>query len=288
MGRHEEELLELLQKVGQAPGDPVEPAVLDADAPAPLETAGPSESPAPVEETEMVGPPQDQSFASITRKNLWVHHDSHVVPLDIALMGKYQEDWFTWEPETVWREIRDDFRVPSIADHVKSKVQAAKTLHISEAFWKQWEVFCWLNQSFNNKLPDFRILQKPSIPQLVNTVETADLIRTGESFGLEVQSFVAASMVEEGVFYAPSPIKFCQDEISHLLEDKGIENHREITRAVQERYNEIISLPEETWLREGDPILQENVIDIQVAKLKVAWDYLAMRRRQMREQLKLL
>jgi hypothetical protein len=49
---------------------------------------------------------------------------------------------------------------------------------------------------------------------------------------------------------------------------------------VQKKYREVIKTP-------GIP-LEENAVDIQVAKLKVAWDYQAMRGRQLKDQLALL
>lgn len=288
MPTHEEQLLAILEKVGQPEEISAEvPSVLDADAPEGphLETSGPSEDPNDIPE-DLEGP--DQVLAPITRKNLFVHHDTHPVIFDLALLAAYQTDWFEWEPVTLWKEIMEDFRVPSISDHAKAKIQAIKTLHINEWFFTKWEVFCWITQALNNNLPDFQVIQKPSLAQLLNAVDIATMVRKDVEFSLETQDWVAAAVVEEGVFYAPKPIEFCQDEIVELLGELQVPNFGQVIEAVRDRLREIMSISSEAWAASPEPILQETQVDIQVAKLKVACDYLALRRRQLKEQLRLL
>lgn len=287
---HEDQLYAVLEKLGQAAEPtPGESSVLDSDTPdyaQTNETAGPSEDPNIPPPRKEVGIPE--GLAPISRKNFFVHHDTHPVVFDVALLGKYQADWFTWEPETLWKEIKEDFRVPSISEHAKAKIQAVRTLHINEWFWTQWEVFCWISQALNNNIPDFQIIQKPSAAQLMNAVEIATVVRSGEEFSPEVQMFVAAAMVDDGIFYAPNPVRFCQDEIERLLEEKKIEDANDLISAVQSRFQEILKLTPEYWATAKEPVLLENVVDIQVAKLKVACDYVALRQRQLKEQLRLL
>lgn len=263
------ELLTLLEKVGKE-----EQTVLVS----PAETVAPT----------MVGVAQDRSFAPISSKNIWVHHDTHPVVFDVSLLKQYGTDWFVWEAETLWKEIKEDFHIPSISDHSKAKIQAIKTLHITEAFWERWEFFCWINQALNNNISDWLVLQKPSLAQLFNTADISSMVRQGEQFSVEVKGFMAAAVVDEGVFYTPHPIEFCQEEVTNLLNELNIPDHVKLMTQVQDRYREIISVPIETWTSSGDPILLENAVDIQVAKLKVAWDYLSKRRNQLKDQLRLL
>lgn len=296
MATHEEQLLAVLEKIGQLQEVSAStPSVLDSadESASRVETSGPSEDPnteaanedlvaANIERTGL----SEDTLAPITSRNLWVHHDTHPVVYDVALLREYGADWFVWEPETLWKEICEDFHVPSISDHARTKIQAIKTLHINEWYWSKWEVFCWLTQALNNNIPDFQVMQKPSIAQLFNSVDIGTMVRDDEEFTPELQMFVAASMVEEGVFYSPAPVAFCQDEIVQLLEARQLGT--ELIDQVQKRYREISQVSAAAWAASPEPILQENVVDIQVAKLKVACDYLALRRRQLQEQLRLL
>ena len=287
MADHESDLLAVLEKVGQQmPSlsvDASEPAVLDED----LAFVTTDKTKLDLTLNDMTGLPpvmvgdiQNKKSTPVTTKNLFVHHDSHPVVFDVALLRKYGTDWFEWEAETLWHEIKEDFHVPSISDHAKAKIQAVKTLHIGQMYWANWEVFCWITQALNNNIPDWQVIQKPSIAQLFNSVDAAEMVRSGEVFTLEIQSFVAACVLDENVLYAPHPIAFCQSEIDRYLKDRGIESADLIT-AVQQKYREIIRTPEGLTL-------EENPVDIQVAKLKVAWDYQALRNKQLKEQLLLL
>ena len=220
--------------------------------------------------------------APVTRRNLFVHHDTHPVTLDLVLLDKYQTDWLEWEPETLWKEILEDFRAPSINDHIKTKIQAVRTLHINEWFWTKWEVFCWVTQALNNNLPDFEVIQKPTIAQLFAAVDMAKVVRDDEEYTAETQMWVAGSVVEAGVLYAPEPIAFCQDEVVQLLEVQN-KDALELIPKVKARWEHVSS---DGWTVDGADVLEENPVDVQVAKLLVARMYMDMRRAQMDVQLK--
>ena len=289
MATPEEKFLAHLQGSGQ------EPAVQDSDNPddeSHLETGGTDRVLPEVEQEEQAlearpGPEQDRPFAPISSRNLFVHHDTHPVVFDLKMFDKYQTDWFEWEPDTMWREILEDFHVPSISDHAKAKIQAVRTLHINDWFWTKWEVFCWLTQALNNNIPDWQVIQKPSVAQMMNAVEITSMVRNDVEFGLEVQGFMAAAAADEGVTFVPKPIQFCQDELEHLMLDRKIDIGA-LNKQIQEKYEHVIRLPDSAWTEPGREILGENVVDVQVAKLKVAWDYLSLRRRQLNEQLHIL
>lgn len=291
MPTYEDSLLAVLEKIGQPEVSAAVPSVIDADDASAehVETSGDTEDPNEEARDEPIDPAGiPAGLAPITNTNFFVHHDTHSVVFDLALLAKYGTDWFEWEPATLWKEIKEDFHVPSISDHACAKIQAIRTIHINEWFWEKWEVFCWVTQALNNNIPDFHVIQKPSLAQLMNAVDTATMVRSGEEFIQEVQSWVAASVVDEGVFYAPEPIEFCQDEILELLTETKIENPQQLISNVERRFKEVRALPEEAWYQGDEPILKETVVDIQVAKLKVACDYLALRRRQLKDQLRLL
>jgi hypothetical protein len=227
-------------------------------------------------ETNVLGGIRVKPFSS---KNMFVHHDTHPIVLDIKLMDKYGLRWFEWEPETLWREIMDDFRTPSISDHVKSKVQAIRTIHITDWVFTKWETFSVVTQALNNNIPDFEIMRKPTISQLFAAVDMMMLVRNDVPFSQEVQQWCAASVIDMGVVCAPQPIAFCQDEI---LEIQNLRGTPIDPKPVLEKYRFHLSTP----LEELD--LQEDEVDIQIAELMVARDYLSLRREQMKNQLKVL
>ena len=277
MQSHEENLLAVLEKIGQPAGISAEvPAKLDADEDSVhLET---------VEKPDVLQPPlpAPEKLAPISPKNLFVHHDTHPVVYDVILLKRYELEWYGWEHETLWQTIMHDFRVPSISDHAKSKIQAIRTLHINEWFWTKWEVFCWITQALNNNIPDFQILQKPSVPQLFVAVDAASMVRDDEEFNHELKMFVAASVAHDGLLFAPRPIDFCQSEIVELLKVLKVDDFESTIRAVEEKWRASLNRPSEGIE------LQETVVDVQLSRLLIARDYLDLRRRQMKDQLRML
>lgn len=230
----------------------------------------------PADERVRVEKGDPKPFSS---RNMFVHHDTHPIVLDIKLMDTYGVDWFEWEPETLWREIMDDFRTPSISDHVKSKIQATRTVHITDWSFTKWEIFCVLIQALNNNIPDFEIMRKPTTAQLFAGVDMMTHIRKDVLWSQEIQQWCGAALLDVGVTYAPPPIAFCQDEILEIQEELGNPVDPE---PIREKYRVVASQP----LEEVE--LVENRIDIQVAKLLIARDYMNMRRGQMTQQLRVL
>ena len=275
MSAHEERLLAVLEKIGQVEGQAGAP-------PPPSETAGPASTGA----TERAGIPD--ALAPVTRKNFFAHYETHPVVFDVALLHQYNADWYGWEPATLWREILADFHVSSISDHNKAKIQAVRTLHINEWFWTHWEVFNWITQALNGNIPDFQVIQKPSIAQLVCAIDVASIVRGDEEFNHELQMYVAAAMADEGVFYAPQPLEFCQAEIERLLVETHMPQVLDTIKDVKVRYQQVSMINDVEWASATHPVLHETPFDIQVAKLKVAFDYLKLKRQQLQSQLGLL
>ena len=261
---HEAELRQVLEKCGAGIADSTDASSIHE------ETTKPEDQKTEIEK----GTPTPFSSAK-----LFVHHDTHPIVLDIKLMDQYGVSWFEWEPETLWAEIMDDFRTPSISDHIKSKIQAVKTAHISDWVFTKWEVFSVATQALNNNIPDFEVMRKPSIAQLFATIDILTMIRTDVPFSQEIQQWCGASVLDVGVVCAPQPIAFCQDEILEIQKARGIPVD---PAPVKEKYKTMLDVPLE------EVVLKTNWVDIQVAKLLIARDYLTLRRGQMREQLRVL
>ena len=276
MGRdYEGELRAVLEKVGGETSDnPETPAVDDSMSAAGHQETAAQDSP---EDSKLLA--EREAPKPFSARNLFVHHDAHPVVLDIQLLDKYGTDWFEWEPETLWSEIMDDFRSPSISDHVRSKIQAVRTIHISDWVFKKWEVFCPVIQALNNNIPDFEIMRKPTISQLFAGVDMMTMVRNDEEFSQEVQQFCGAALLDDGVVAAPQPVSFCQDEILQIQQELGVEVD---PAPVREKYRQVVTMPAERV------VLEENPVDIQVAKLIIARDYMRFRRQQMQEQLRAL
>lgn len=242
--------------------------------------------------------------AAITKKNIFVHHDAHPLILDLLLIREFGAEWLGWEANTLWSEIQRVFEQPPLPVLSKNKIQATRTLHLTEAPWMDWETFCVVCAPLNNNIPNFEMLHKPTPAQIMAAVNMMNAIIARE-WSEEVSKFIAACYLDDSIYYLPPPIDFAQDEAAMLRYrckkcgniDRDDENDWcDLCRAdksylvkepkfdvasVQRRYNEI--------MRQGEDrdTLQETVEDVQVAKLLVAKDYCAMRDQQLRHQARL-
>lgn len=237
---------------------------------------------------------------SVNSRNVFTHHDTHPLLLDIMLLEKYGPRWLIWEAETVWDEIADDYK-QTVSTTNAGKIQAVKTCHLVETPWKAWEAFNPVCQALNNNIPNFRSLQKPTPAQIIFTVTLMNVIKK-EEFSDEVSRYIAACFLDDSVYYLPPPVSFAQkhamrlkyrctkcaridvDEDNQMCDSCGAPQSHLVKEPtwdpvpIEDRYKTIVE--------QGDnhDVLQENTVDVQVAHLLVARDYVEYRNQQLSEQ----
>lgn len=265
----------------------------------------------------------DPDFGTpISIRNLFTHQDTHPVVIDFALLKTFGPVWFSWETPTIYQEIQRAFS-SQISEHSRSKIQAVKTIHVSDAVWTSWQVFEKVVQALNGNIPKWEFMQAPSLDQLYAGIDIIDALRR-ETYNDEVKAYMAAAVLNEDVFFVPPPLSFLQMEISHpryVCEDCGSEEsalfHDGLCTVCTQKMDPERGLslsPDPELLAQGkgrnlkltlqfdpDPVqarwdqvsskptesveLEENQADVQVAKLLLARDYMNIRRRQLAEQI---
>ena len=264
-----------------------------------VEASPPEQEPTPTAE-------DDDQPAPFAPHNFLVHHDTHPLVLDAMLLDAFQTDWLGWEPETVAEELKRVFRAPGISSLNWQQIQAVKTCHLVPSAWKEWEVFGLVCQALNNNIPNFHTMQKPTIAQVMVALDIMERIDNRQLMSEEVEKFIAAAFLDEGVYFMPPPAHVAQewasrpqyrcrrcgridrDDDNDVCDSCGAPSsdlERELAfdpAPVRARYEEC--------LRKGDDrdVLQENVVDVQVAKLLVAHNYVLFRRQQLKEQLEVM
>jgi rubrerythrin len=140
-------------------------------------------------------------------------HDAHPVALMLVLMEKFGTEWLDWEAETLKSEILTTFRATSVSEQNWQKIQAIRVLTSTTGFWEEWHIFEKIIQALNNNFPRFDITQRCTISQLMSGVDVANTIRK-ETYHEEIQRYVSACALDEGVLYLPSPLDFAQKILS--------------------------------------------------------------------------
>ena len=155
---------------------------------------------------------QEPVFKEITAKNLFSHPETHPVILDLVLLKNFELEWFEWLPDTLLQEIELTFKT-SIAEVNRNKILAVKTLHVTDAFWNQWEIYEKTIHALNGVSSRVDVIQPVDVPALLVGVDIANSIRK-EEFNEEVARYSAACFLNDGIVYAPEPLAFCQQYVS--------------------------------------------------------------------------
>jgi hypothetical protein len=271
-------------------------------------------------EEEIKGDPDYST--PLTLRNIFIHHDSHPIVIKFALIKAFGFEWLKWEPETIWSEIKRVFQ-SEISEHARAKIHCLRALVVGEQPWNSWQVFEKVIQGLNNNIPKWTLMQAPSLEQLYAGVDIIMTIRENK-FGDEVRRYMAAAVLNEDIFYVPPPLDFiqvevsqpyyhckdCQNEDSALFHDglcdtctrkfgpeaglgfrpdpdalaagKGKNTELRLKfdpSSIESKWKQVMNLP-------SDKVeLEENQVDIQIAKLLIARDYLNIRRKQLADQL---
>jgi hypothetical protein len=258
----------------------------------------------------------------VTIRNLFTHHDTHPIVVDVALLKTFGAQWLGWETPTVYAEIQRAFK-SQISELARAKIQTIKTVHVSSGPWEQWHVFEKIVQGLNNNIPRWDVMQAPSLEQLYAAIDMLDQLRQ-EEFSDEVKAYMASVALNNDVLYVPPPLEIIQEFVAqpyYVCKDCGNQDsalfHDGLCDTCLHKYDSEKGLsmrPSQELLDDGkgrnlelhltyDPTpveqrwhqvanassydvqLEENQVDVQIAKLLLARDYMNVRRRQLAEQL---
>lgn len=272
----------------------------------------------PVIESDQVDKTQQLVQRQVTRSNLFSHPEAHPYVLDLALIKTFNLDWFSWEPDTVFQEIKTTFNT-SIAEINRVKIMATMTLHIIDATWEHWEIFENTIHALNGSMPNLKYMNPCDIPALMAGVDIINDIRK-EEFNDEIGRYVAACFLHDEVSYAPPPLDFSQPFLSQLryrcdhcgkhgsalppfnghcdscsakFQDEHPFNFKNADWAKDNKSDIHYYLEldfQDTKKRfdefvDGKVSIQEAPSDIEAARLLMANDYMELRRKQKNQQL---
>lgn len=166
-----------------------------------------------------VAVPFESPTTAVTRRNIFQHPDAHPIALDLALLSRYGPEWLEWEPETLVHVVPRHFGVAGISDVNLHKLQAIKTLHFTERFWLDWEVFGWCCAALNGVPPDFQKIQPPTITQALIAVDASMRVRTDVSWSEELLEYLHQLHVFRGFMCPVAPLDFVKVDHEYYAVD---------------------------------------------------------------------
>lgn len=222
-------------------------------------------------EEEPEAPKGQEKVSNVTAINLFRNPEAHPIVLDLALLSKYGIDWLDWETETLELRIPQDFKTSSISDLNLEKLQACRTLHLVDSYWQRWEIFLPCTLALSGTVPDFRVMQIPTVAQCLISTYCASKIRDDVPFSDEIAIYVGVVHRYDEILCPQPPLDFAKVDSEGLPVDC-----EEISRL----------WPEVRMTRKIPsigPISQE-----QLKRMLLVYDYLEDSRRDLQSQLSFL
>lgn len=179
-----------------------------------------------------------------------------------VLLDRLGAEWITYEPETLWVEVRRVTKV-NPGETLKNKIQAVKTLLASNVFWKDYLAFEKVVMAFNNHLPSFDYHQNPSPAMIALAVSEAAKIKE-EVYSDDVLRYIAAAAFQEGIIALPEPLNIAQESLDQMTSPLvGRQMREDLARRVREMG--VNEPPEDMYT--------ETVTGIQLARARSIQEY---------------
>ena len=153
----------------------------------------------------------------------WEDPDVHPILLLRDMTRAYGKEWLSWEPETLWSEIRDDDGVFIIPRVNKDKIMAVRLAVKTDLPWKRLDLFENVSLAFAGLVPRFDMMQPLEPYQVAFGVDVLYRIHPGIEYDDDVKGYIAAILVHDGLSWVP-PDLFGDVEpmMKSLRNDEGV------------------------------------------------------------------
>jgi len=145
-----------------------------------------------------------------------------------------------WEPETLWLQIADDFRV-NVPMVNQSKILALLTALTTDLFYRSPETCSYVCTSLCGDPPNFQVFDPPSLEQLAWGItevllnDSDTLKPKPELFSTEVRSFIGVMLAYYGIEDPPDVLSVAIPTTKSSNELIGDEDDPDIIGAVWQK-----------------------------------------------------
>jgi len=116
--------------------------------------------------------------------------------------------WPTWEPETIWEEIRIETGA-QVSDEVRDKINALRLVLTTDNFWEEFTVFENVILAFNDRHVDPSYMQVCLPQELAYGLTVAGSVKV-KPFAADIINYVRACCEQDGLVVYPNIFSFAQ------------------------------------------------------------------------------
>ena len=117
--------------------------------------------------------------------------------LHVILRHKYGHEVYSWDPTTVYLELKDDFQIDPPSELI-DRFAAIQTLMTSDVFFKRVDAFSAINNALAGNDPSFDIFDPPTAEEMAWGISEAALNRDMLEFSYPVQQLVQITLNQDG------------------------------------------------------------------------------------------
>jgi hypothetical protein len=206
--------------------------------------------------------------------------NTHASMLELYVAARHliSEEFYTWEPETLWLTL------PDLAPPNRDKLLAAIAIVTQPTFFTDFRVFGHTCEVASHDTPDLGAVPRPSVAAMTWTVLEAHFLygldgTDHAAFDEDVISFVAGSLATAGFAVAPPYLDFAAEDLAKLCTPEG--------RGVAEAYRDMIAA-KKSGRTPNTPAAIKNAVDVQEVRLDEVNLYVEARARSAVEGLRTL
>jgi hypothetical protein len=154
------------------------------------------------------------------------------------------KDWTNFEPETLWFDLRTNYNITEIPEHVRNKVNAIKTFETTNRFYDDVVGFEKMILAFNDNYIDTTMWQIcPPNELCLGIIYTQELDNAkSKEYNKDIIAYVRGACEEWGLVFYPKTLSVFQPEFS---EDslpskiiKDLKNHFKTKEAIKIKASE--------------------------------------------------
>lgn len=154
-------------------------------------------------------------------KTAFTFSNTHPLTLNLLMLSAFGPEYLGWEAETCWDEIRSTWGV-TVSDIGKNKIQAVRTIYVSQEVGSEWEVFEKVAAGLVGVPPRIEVMQRPTAARAAVALDIITTVRPESDVKDEVYRYCSAVLRDHGMVYGPEVLepanKFLPKDTRELAE----------------------------------------------------------------------
>lgn len=157
----------------------------------------------------------------------FLKEDIPATVLHTLCLQAFGTDIYEWEPETLWMEIQDNYKIDT-AETNKDKLQAIISAVEIDSFYEDPQVFECIVKALNGQDPDFETVTLPTAEETAwGVAEVIINDNTPGEFSKDVQIYVREMLRNYGFLTSPELLKFSDLEVHYPIHFFEVPEYKE-------------------------------------------------------------